>query len=246
MKNLFNNPLEQFDIVIINILYHDIALTNIATMTFINLSIVILFFTNFKSNIIFNPLEYIIYASFNLIKTILKENMNVKKYSFIFLFYFLFLFIFISNLIGMTPYSITITSHAIFTLYYSLAFFIGINIIGVLYHQENYFALFLPEGVPLAIIPLIIVIEYVSHFAKIFSLAIRLFANLMSGHILLKILMGFVWSMITSGSLFALISFMPLLLIFCLTGLECAIAFLQAYVFIVLLSVYLDSVINLH
>jgi ATP synthase subunit 6 len=146
----------------------------------------------------------------------------------------------------MTPYSITITSHLIFTLYYSLAFFIGINIIGILYQRENFFVLFLPEGVPIWIIPLLIIIEYVSYFARIFSLAIRLFANMMAGHVLMKILIGFVWSMISIGSLGFIVSIFPLIIIFCVTGLETAIAFLQSYVFIVLLSIYLNDVINTH
>jgi F-type H+-transporting ATPase subunit a len=92
----------------------------------------------------------------------------------------------------MIPYSMTITSHFILTVYFSLAFFIGNNLIAFCFHKEKYFILFLPEGVPVALIPLIIIIEYVSYFSKIFSLAIRLFANMMSGHILLKILIGFV------------------------------------------------------
>jgi F0F1-type ATP synthase membrane subunit a len=84
-------------------------------------------------------------------------------------------------------------------VYFSLAFFIGNNLIALCLHKEKYFILFLPEGVPVALIPLIIIIEYVSYFSKIFSLAIRLFANMMSGHILLKILIGFVWSIAGSG-----------------------------------------------
>jgi ATP synthase subunit 6 len=86
----------------------------------------------------------------------------------------------------------TITSHLILTLYFSLAFFIGNNLIGICFHKEKYFTLFLPEGVPIPIIPFLILIEYVSYISRIFSLAIRLFANMMSGHILLKILISFI------------------------------------------------------
>jgi len=91
----------------------------------------------------------------------------------------------------MIPYSITITSHLILTLFFSLAFFIGNNLVGVCYHKELYFLLFLPEGVPVIIIPFLILIEYISYISRIFSLAIRLFANMLSGHILLKILISF-------------------------------------------------------
>ena len=87
--------------------------------------------------------------SFFFIKITLKDNLSIRKKSCVFLMYFLFIFILLSNLFGMLPYSITITSHFIFTLYYSLTFFIGINIIGILYQEENYFILFLPDGVPI-------------------------------------------------------------------------------------------------
>jgi F-type H+-transporting ATPase subunit a len=86
----------------------------------------------------------------------------------------------------------TITSHIILTIYFSLAFFIGNNLIGICFHKEKYFVLFLPEGIPVPIVPLLIIIEYVSYLSRIFSLALRLFANMMSGHILLKILIGFI------------------------------------------------------
>jgi len=128
---------------------------------------------------------------FYFILNILKDSLIVRKYSFILFYFVTFVFILISNLVGMIPYSMTITSHLILTFYFSLGFFIGNNLIGICFHKEKYFVLFLPEGVPFVIIPFLILIEYVSYISKIFSLAIRLFANMMSGHILLKILISF-------------------------------------------------------
>jgi len=191
MLNILN-PLEQFDVIIINNLYKNFAVTNFGLMMLFNFILVLFLFYSFKNVFNLNSIEFVIKFLFVFIKDVLKDNMSIKKYSFIFLFYFVFLFILVSNLIGMTPYSITITSHLIFTLFYSLAFFIGTNIIGILYHKEKYFVLFLPEGVPIFIIPLLIIIEYVSYFSRILSLSIRLFANMMAGHILMKILIGFV------------------------------------------------------
>jgi len=180
----------------------------------------------------------------------MQEAVSIKKYSFISLYYFLFLFIFLCNILGMIPFSITITSHLILTLSYALSYFIGINITGILYQQEKWFGLFLPSGVPLFIIPVLFLIELVSYIARVISLSVRLFANMLSGHILLKILIGFVWSI---GSLVSSISpiwsglaILPLLVVFCVTFLEVVIAFLQAYVFFVLLNIYLNDVINLH
>jgi ATP synthase subunit 6 len=146
----------------------------------------------------------------------------------------------------LIPYSITVTSHLIITLYFSLSFFIGTNIISILYHKEKYFELFLPEGIPVAIIPALIILEYISYISKIFSLAIRLFANMMSGHILLKILIGFSWTLFTNGLLGGFLSIIPFGVVFLVIGLEFVIAFLQAYVFTILLIIYLNDAINIH
>jgi ATP synthase subunit 6 len=186
------NPLEQFDIIIIMNLYKNFTLTNFSIVLVCNFVFILLSLHNFKSIFKVDNVVFVFLNLFNLIKNLLKDNIQIKKHSVIFLFYFLFLLILISNLIGMIPYSTTVTSHLIFTLYYALGFFIGINIIGVLYHKERYFTLFLPEGVPVVVIPLLIIIEYVSYYARIISLSVRLFANMMSGHILMKILIGFV------------------------------------------------------
>ena len=131
-------------------------------------------------------------------------------------------------------------------LYFSLGFFIGNNLIGIFYHKQNFFVLFLPEGVPIFIIPLLILIEYVSYISRIFSLAIRLFANMLSGHILLKILICFIWAIAISNVIHWFWILLPLSIVFAVIGLETAIAFLQAYVFLVLVSIYFNDVINTH
>ena len=146
----------------------------------------------------------------------------------------------------MIPYSMTITSHLILTLYFSLAFFIGNNLIGICYHKEKFFVLFLPEGVPVMIIPFLIIIEYVSYFSRIFSLAIRLFANMLSGHILLKILICFIWAILVSNLINWFWILLPLTIVFVVIGLEIIISFLQAYVFLVLISIYFNDVVNTH
>lgn len=151
------------------------------------------------------------------------------------------------NLIGMIPYSFTITSAFSITLFLSLGFFIGVNIIGCLIHGTDILNLFLPGGAPLPIVPFLIIIEIISYFARIFSLSIRLFANMMSGHTLLKILIGFSWNMFNCGSkLIILLALIPFFIVFVITGLELAIAFLQAYVFTVLICIYLNDVFAFH
>jgi ATP synthase subunit 6 len=199
----FFDPLEQFSIEIYNsYLFNSIGVCNSTSLSKIiifNFLFVIFCVYSNKNFFFQNKFQKIVIFLFNFIAGILKSNLSVKKYSFILLIYTIFLFIFISNILGMIPYSITITSHLILTLYFSLSFFIGNNIIGLCFHQEKLFVLFLPEGVPLVLIPLMILIEYVSYISRIFSLAIRLFANMMSGHILLKILISFIWGILTSN-----------------------------------------------
>jgi len=188
------DPLEQFSIEFLNsfIFHKALAITNIDRMVLFNLLLLSFLLYSVKDVLLSTKLQKIMLNLFFFISGIVSDSLSVKKYSFVLLFYTIFLFIFLSNILGMIPYSITVTSHLILTLYFSLGFFLSNNLIGLCYHKEKYFVLFLPEGVPTPIVPFLILIEYVSYISRIFSLAIRLFANMMSGHILLKILIGFI------------------------------------------------------
>jgi ATP synthase subunit 6 len=146
----------------------------------------------------------------------------------------------------MIPYSFTVTSHIVITLGLATVAFIGINIIGISIHGFHFLSLFLPSGAPLALAPLLIPIELVSYSFRVVSLALRLFANMMSGHCLLKILAGFAWTMLSAGGILSIVHLLPLLVIFAIVGLELSIAFLQAYVFSVLLCIYMNDAISLH
>jgi F-type H+-transporting ATPase subunit a len=197
------DPLEQFSIEVsihslssIFCFFYSISLGKII---FINFFFIFFIFFGFHEIFILNKFQKITAMSFNYITTIIKDSLSIKKNSFILLFYTIFLFICFSNVLGMIPFSITVTSHLILTLFFSLSFFLGHNIIGICYHKELFFNIFLPAGVPIFIIPLLILIEYISYFSRIFSLAIRLFANMLSGHILLKILIAFIWSLSTAS-----------------------------------------------
>lgn len=120
-----------------------------------------------------------------------QDNLGFKGEVYFPFIFSLHLFLLFCNLIGMVPYSFTVTSHIVFTFGLALSIFIGINIIGFQVHGFNFFSLFLPRGVPLVIIPLLITIEFLSYIVKVFTLSIRLFANMTSGHTLLKIIAGF-------------------------------------------------------
>lgn len=195
------DPLEQFSIEILTSFFSKrsvLTYTTLGNMLFFNFFLVALCIYSYRSIFVLNKFQKLIEFLFNFVSNILKDAVVLKKYSFVVLLYVIFLFIFISNILGMLPYSITVTSHLIVTLFFSLSFFIGNNLIGLCYHKEKYFVLFLPEGVPTPIIPFLILIEYISYVSRIFSLAIRLFANMMSGHILLKILISFIWVIISA------------------------------------------------
>nr|YP_011017747.1 ATP synthase F0 subunit a [Heterosiphonia pulchra]WQF69570.1 ATP synthase F0 subunit a [Heterosiphonia pulchra] len=245
------SPLEQFEIITLfpfNIKSFNISLTN-SSIFIIFVSLILLLWLSmsfYKNNIIPNYWQLFFEEIYNLTSNIVRDNLNVKGEVYFPFIFTLHLFLLFCNLIGMIPYSFTVTSHIIFTFSLSLSIFIGINIIGLRTHGINFFALFLPRGVPLIIVPLIITIEFLSYIVKVFTLSIRLFANMTSGHTLLKIIAGFSWTMLISGGLISFFHIVPLILLIALIGLELAIAILQAYVFTLLTCIYLNDVLELH
>ena len=146
----------------------------------------------------------------------------------------------------MVPYTFTVTSHIIFTFSLGMTTFIGLNIIGLRQHGLHFFSLFLPPGAPLALAPLLVPIELISYVFRVIALSVRLFANMMAGHTLLKILATFAWKMLSIGGIFLIVQLFPLAVIIAITGLELAIAFLQAYVWTTLTCLYLSDALNLH
>jgi ATP synthase subunit 6 len=189
-----------------------------------------------------NHWQTILEALYTFILGVVNENAGPKGIKHFPLIFTTFMLILICNVLGMIPYSFTVTSHLIVTFSTALAIFIGINIIGILKNRKHFLSLFFPPGAPLALAPLLVFIELVSYVFRVLSLAIRLFANLMSGHTLLKILSSFGWAAVSFWGLF----FVPLAIIFLITGLEIAIACLQAYIFSVLLCIYINDAFNLH
>ena len=158
------------------------------------------------------------------------------------LFTFIFILINILNLFGLIPYTFVLTSQFFFTFGLAFIAFITINITGIVFHGFAFLRLFYPTGTPIFIVPLLILIEFVSYIARVFSLAIRLFANITAGHILVKILSWLTWMILD----LVLLSAGSFIVISCLWVLEFFISILQAYVFLTLLCLYLNDVINLH
>src|SRR5204862_4495050 len=151
----------------------------------------------------------------------------------------LFLFILFSNLIGLVPYSFTVTSHIIVTFALAAVVFIGVTIVGIVRHGFRFLRLFVPQGVPAALLLLLVPIELLSYFIRPFTLAIRLFANMLAGHTMLAIFAGFAASI-------GLLGILPLGIDVLLVALEVLVAALQAYVFAILTCLYLRHAIHLH
>src|SRR5882757_3988489 len=162
------------------------------------------------------------------------------------LMYVLFLFILINNLIGLVPYSFASTSHFILTFSISFTIVLGATILGFQRHGLKFFSLFVPSGCPLALLPLLVLIEFISYLSRNVSLGLRLAANILSGHMLLNILGGFTYNIMTSGIVFFILGLLPLAFIIAFSGLELAIAFIQAQVFVVLTCSYIKDGLDLH
>lgn len=247
------HPLDQFEMSVLYVYWPNIGMPIGATII-TNLTILCILSTFLiKSSLelihidsALNIWTIILKELYTLVKNIIKSNTSLKRYQYFSTLFFLFLFILIANMLGLIPYSFTITSSFVITFFLALSHFIGINIIGTYKNKWKIANLCLPSGVPLVIAPFLIIIEFVSYIAKVFSLSIRLFANMMSGHALLKILIGFSWSLLTAGSIYVLIAIFPWIIVTAIMFLECLIAFLQAYVFTILVTIYINDVLVEH
>jgi F-type H+-transporting ATPase subunit a len=159
----------------------------------------------------------------------------------------LFYFILLGNMLGMMPYSYTFTAQLVVTLGMALLIFIGTTVIGFAKHGVRFFGLFLPQGTPWYIAPILVPIEIVSYCFRPVSLSLRLFANMTAGHTLLKVFAGFIGSFVASLGILGLAAgLIPLVAVVGLTGLEFLVAFLQAYVYTVLACIYLNDALHLH
>ena len=178
--------------------------------------------------------------TYQFVANMVRDNVGNEGRPYFPFIFTLFVFILFGNMLGMVPYSFTFTSHIIVTFSMALVVFIGVTIIGFVRHGVGFLSYFVPKGVPVGLLVVLVPIEVLSYFVRPVSLSLRLFANMMAGHTMLKVFAGFV---IALGYV---AGWMPLLVIVALTGLEIGIAFLQAYVFAVLSCLYLNDALHLH
>ena len=170
----------------------------------------------------------------------LKDTVGAEGRKYFPIIFTLFMFVLLGNLLGMVPYSFTFTSHIIVTFGMAFTIFIGVTILGFVKHGMHFFTFFAPPGTPVVMLPLLVPIEIISYLSRPISLSVRLFANMLAGHTLIKVIAGFIPVL---GIAFGVL---PLALVVALTGLEILIAFLQAYVFAILTCLYINDAIHLH
>jgi F-type H+-transporting ATPase subunit a len=256
--NFFSNiisPLDQFEIR--NLISLDapvlgnlsISLTNIGLYLTIAgyLVFIISLVSNNNNRVVSNAWSVYQESIYATVHSIVVGQINDKKGQVYFpLMYVLFLFILVNNLIGMVPYSFASTSHFVLTFSLSFTIVLGATILGFSKHGLEFFSLFVPAGCPLGLLPLLVLIEFISYLARNVSLGLRLAANILSGHMLLNILSGFTYNIMTSGFIFFFLGFFPLAFIIAFSGLELGIAFIQAQVFVVLSCSYIKDALDLH
>ena len=240
------NPMHQFNVYKIGpeikIGEIDISFTNASLfMVFSSLAILILLnFGSKKNSLIPNKIQLLAELSYSFVSKMISDTAGSKARPYFAFIFSLFMFVLFCNMFGMIPYAFTVTSHIIVTFMLAAFIFIGVTIIGFIKHGIGYLKLFVPRGVPLVLMPLIVIIEIISYLIRPVSLSVRLFANMMAGHTMMKVFGGFVISLGIVGG------WLPLSFSVALTGLEILVAFLQAYVFAILTCIYLNDALNLH
>ena len=240
------NPMHQFAVhrigPEIKIAGIDLSFTNASLFMLLSAVAIcgVLFLGTRDKKLIPDKLQLISELIYNFIAKMISDTAGAKAKPFFPFIFSLFMFVLFCNMLGMLPYSFTVTSHIIVTLIMATFIFIAVTIIGFIKHGFGYLKLFVPGGVPMVLLPLITIIEIISYLSRPVSLSVRLFANMMAGHTMLKVFGGFVISLGMLGG------WLPLSFSVALTGLEILVAFLQAYVFAILTCIYLNDALNLH
>ena len=239
-----HSPLAQFEIkrwVPIKIGELDISFTNSSTFMVLTVVVVSAFLIlGMRRNaMIPGRWQSMVELLYIFIANLLRDTVGKEGRPYFPFIFTVFMFILVGNLFGMIPYSFTFTSHIVVTFAMALVVFLGVTIIAIAKHRLYFFTFFMPPGVPLLMAPLLVPIEIISYLSRPISLSVRLFANMLAGHTLLKVFAGFVVSL-------GMFGVFPLAFVVALTGLEIVIALLQAFVFTILTCLYLNDALHLH
>jgi F-type H+-transporting ATPase subunit a len=242
------DPIHQFEITklftIGHIGGHEIAFTNSSAYMFLSVAVISLLMLGTGRQLIPGRMQSVAELSYEFVATTIRSTAGSEGMKFFPLVFSLFMFICISNVIGIIPYTFTVSSHLIVTGALALLVFFIVLIYGFYKNGLKFFKLFVPSGVPIYILPLVVFIEVISFFLKPVSHSVRLFANMLAGHIALKVFASFVGMLGAIGFIGWVGAVLPLGLTVALTALEILVAFLQAYVFTILTCIYLNDAIH--
>lgn len=255
MTNFYiNSPLEQFEVlpflsVNAPILGNfNLSLTNLGfyaiIVVFLVLSLHIVANNSFK--LIPSKWSVALESAYASVGGMVRDQIGANNEIYTPFIYSLFFFVIIANLTGNVPYSFTVTTSVIVSIGLSVMIFIGVTTLGLQKHGVHFFAYFIPSGTPLALVPMLVLIELISYMARAVSLGVRLFANMVAGHTLLKILSTFLYSLFNAGIIVAVLTLIPFAIFVALIGLELAVSVIQRYVFCVLTCSYIKDAIYLH
>lgn len=229
-------PLAKFEICGV-----DLSFTNSSLAVLVAVALVFVLFSCGlkKGGMIPSRLQAFIEMVYELVAEMITGNAGkagLKYFPFVFSIFF---FVLLGNLLGMVPYMFTFTSHIIVTFTLAMIVFLFVTILGIVLHGFHFFSLFMPKGVSIFLAPILIPVEMISYMSRPISLSVRLFANMMAGHTMMKVFAGFV-------AMLGIFGVAPMAVNVILTGFEVVISMLQAYIFTVLTCVYLNDAVHLH
>ena len=255
MNNLFIfSPLSQFEVT--NLIGVNAPILGNLHLNLTNLSLYSIFvlltilglhiYANNDNKIVPNNWSISFESSFQSLNNMVREQIGANMEIYFPFIYSIFFYILIANLISNVPYSFAVTASGVVSLGLSLTIFIGVTILALSIHGIKFFSFFIPKGTPLALVPLLVLIELVSYLARAVSLGVRLFANITAGHTLLKILSTYLFKLFTGNLLIAILTLIPFAIFLALVGLELAVSLIQAFVFTLLVCSYLRDALELH
>lgn len=245
------DPMHQFEItplVPLHIGGYDLSITNSTVWMLVTVLGASLFLTMAvtRGALVPGRVQSIAEMLYEMVAGMVRSTMGQSGWTYFPFIFSLFIFVLFANMLGMLPYSFTVTSHIIVTFALAGFIFLLVLFLGIFKHGIRFLTLFAPSGVPLFLMPLLIVIEVISYLSRPISLSVRLFANMLAGHTMLKLFAGFVVVLLGAGGALAGVAIIPFIAIVAVTALEFLVAFLQAYVFAILTCIYLNEALHLH
>jgi F-type H+-transporting ATPase subunit a len=242
------DPIHQFNIDKLFTIGHignqEIAFTNSSAYMFVSVALISLLMIGAGRQLVPGRFQSVAEISYEFVANAIRSSAGAEGMKFFPLIFSLFMFICVSNMIGIIPYTFTISSHIIVTAALALLVFFTVLVYGFYKNGLKFFKLFVPSGIPIAIVPLVVLIEIISFLSRPISHSVRLFANMLAGHITLKVFASFVTMLGAMGIAGWAGAVLPLGLTVALTALELLVAFLQAYVFAILTCIYINDAIH--